>query len=305
MSGEEKRLSSHDQNFKNLTVDYPLASIEFYAHAVFPRIEGNPTVRLLRQEQQKEQLSKHHRELDIPILLEWPDGDKALVIFAIEAESNPYKFDAARLAQYCLDLSRQHNTERVVPVVVFTKKGKFQEQLQLGTEDIGILHFQFIACQLPLLNYQDWHNSDNIVARLTLPLMRYPQQEKLAVVNKSLQGLLTLEPNTAKQGKYIEFIEHYSQLDEEDIIEFKQRYPEEGNVMGGYYKRLVEESAKQSLQQGLEQGERLLLLKLLKRRFTKQAAQAYENKLLQASSKDIERWAENILDAETIEEVFA
>src|SRR5699024_5694831 len=117
--------------------------------------------------------------------------------------------------------------------------------------------------------------------------------------------LLTLEPNTAKQGKYIEFIEHYSQLDEEDIIEFKQRYPEEGNVMGGYYKRLAEESAKQSLQQGLEQGERLLLLKLLKRRFTKQAAQAYENKLLQASSKDIERWAENILDAETIEEVFA
>src|SRR5699024_12613191 len=103
MSGEEKRLSSHDQNFKNLTVDYPLASIEFYAHAVFPRIEGNPTVRLLRQEQQKEQLSKHHRELDIPILLEWPDGDKAVVILAIEAESNPYEFHSARLAADRLD----------------------------------------------------------------------------------------------------------------------------------------------------------------------------------------------------------
>src|SRR5699024_4617171 len=145
-------------------------------------------------------------------------------------------------------------------------------------------HFQFIACQLPLLNYQDWHNSDNIVARLTLPLMRYPQQEKLAVVNKSLQGLLTLEPNTAKQGKYIEFIEHYSQLDEEDIIEFKQPNPEEGNIIGAYYKRLVEESAKQSLKQGIQKskkkGERLLLLKLHKCRFTKQAAQAKDTKLL-------------------------
>lgn len=46
-------LASHDQNFKNLAVDYPLQAIEFFAHEVFPKIEGNPKISFLRQEQQK------------------------------------------------------------------------------------------------------------------------------------------------------------------------------------------------------------------------------------------------------------
>lgn len=88
-------------NFKNLTVDYPIQSIEFYAHKVFPKIKGNPKVTFLRQETSKERLSAHHREMDIPILLEWDEAaemidsdgiknpNKAIIIFAIEAESSP------------------------------------------------------------------------------------------------------------------------------------------------------------------------------------------------------------------------
>ncbi|HLR18007.1 MAG TPA: hypothetical protein VK099_09090 [Alcanivoracaceae bacterium] len=69
-------------------------------------------------------------------------------------------------------------------------------------------HHLSLGVKLLSLASSNLNNSDNIVVRLTLPSRRYPQHEKLAVVSKSLQGLLTLEPNTAKQGKYIEFIEH-------------------------------------------------------------------------------------------------
>lgn len=219
------------------------------------------------------------------------------MIFAVEAESNPYKFDAIRLAHYCLDLSKQHKTERVVPIVVFTSAGKYRKELQLGTEKITTMQFQFIACQLSQLNYKRWSNSQNIVARLTLPLMNCPEEERLEVVHKSTQGLLSLEPNTTFQGKYMPFITHYANLDEADIIEYQQRFPQESEIMLTYTQQLW--------QQGIEQGESKLLLKQLKRRFAEKATSAYEAKLMRASSSEIERWAENILDAKTIEEVFS
>lgn len=302
---DDKYLYSNDQNFKNLTADYPIQSIEFYAREVFPRLGSNVRATLLRQEQQKDDLYKHYRELDIPIKLEWPNGEKAIVIFAIEAESNPYKFSAARLAQYCLDLAKEHNTARIVPVVVFTKAGKYQEELLLGTEEISILQFQFIACQLPELNYLDWCDSNNIVARLTLPLMNYPKEERLKVVHKSTQGLLNIENNENLQRKYIPFITHYADLEEEDIIEYQQRYPEEGEIMASYTQRRMRESMEQGLEQGVQEGERQLFLRLLMRRFSEQVTGQHKNRIAQANSNELERWADNILDAKSVEEVFA
>jgi len=310
---DDNYLASHDQNFKNLVVDYPLQAIEFFAHEVFPKIEGNPKVSFLRQEQQKYNLADPYRELDTPIKLEWPNGEKAIVIFAVEAESNPYKFDAIRLAHYCLDLAKQHKTERVVPVVVFTSAGKYQKSLQLGTEKMTTMQFQFIACQLSQLNYKRWSDSENIVARLTLPLMNYLEEERLEVVHKSTQGLLRLEPNEAFQGKYIPFITHYANLDESDIIEYQQRYPQESEIMLTYTQQLWQQGRLEGKQEGrlegkreaIGQGERELLLKQLKRRFANKATRVYEAKIMQANNTDIERWAINILDAKTIEEVFS
>ena len=310
-------LSSHDHNFKNLKVDYPLQAIEFFAHEVFPKIEGNPKVMPLRQEQQKDNLADRYRALDTPIKLEWPNGEKAIVVFALEAESNPYDFDAIRLAHYCLDLAKQHKTNRVVPVVVFTSAGKYQKGLQLGTEKMTTMQFDFIACQLSQLDYKQWRDSENIVARLTLPLMNYPEEERLEVVHKSTQGLLSLEPSKAFQGKYLPFITHYANLDETDIIEYQQRYPQESEIMLTYTQRLWQEGKQEGVQlgrqegrlegkrEGIGQGERELLLKQLKRRFAKKATRVYEAKVMQANSIDIERWAINILDAKTIEEVFS
>src|SRR5699024_11153820 len=158
---------------------------------------------------------------------------------------------------------------------------------------------------------------ENIVARLTLPLMNYPEEERLEVVHKSTQGLLSLEPSKAFQGKYLPFITHYANLDETDIIEYQQRYPEESEIMLTYTQRLWQEGKQEGVQlgrqegrlegkrEGIGQGERELLLKQLKRRFAKKATRVYEAKVMQANSIDIERWAINILDAKTIEEVFS
>lgn len=71
----------------------------------------------------------------------------------------------------------------------------------------------------------------------------------------------------ALKGKYTEFLTHYADLNEADIIEYKQLYPEEGEKMTSYIMQVREEG----IQQGMELGERSVLLKLLKRRFAKEA----------------------------------
>ena len=66
----------------------------------------------------------------------------------------------------------------------------------------------------------------------------------------------------------------------------------------------IEQGLERGLEQGIEQGERSLLYRQLTRRFGP-LDQITETRLQQATSDDLERWADNILDADTLDEVFA
>ena len=56
-------------------------------------------------------------------------------------------------------------------------------------------------------------------------------------------------------------------------------------------------------QEGLQEGERTVLKRQLQRRFGTLSPEITE-KLSVASSVDLENWAENVLDAKTLDEVF-
>ena len=62
---------NHDQNFKNLILDYPRQALEFFAAAEAGALEGE-TARItpVRQEQLQERLGERFRELDTPLLEE-------------------------------------------------------------------------------------------------------------------------------------------------------------------------------------------------------------------------------------------
>lgn len=73
--------------------------------------------------------------------------------------------------------------------------------------------------------------------------------------------------------------------------------------MSGLRERWLNEGVEQGREQGIEQGERGLLYRLLARRFGPLDEQT-EIRLQEASAADLERWADNILEARTLEEVF-
>ena len=65
---------SHDQNFKNLILDYPREALAFFAAGEAPSPEDDVRIVPVRQEQLQEVLGGRYRELDVPLLVEWTDG---------------------------------------------------------------------------------------------------------------------------------------------------------------------------------------------------------------------------------------
>ena len=71
----------HDQNFKNLILDYPREALNFFAREESAEIDSQAQIVPLRQEQLKERLGERFRELDVPLLVEWPDGRREALLF--------------------------------------------------------------------------------------------------------------------------------------------------------------------------------------------------------------------------------
>ncbi|MFT3758661.1 hypothetical protein [Thauera sp.] len=61
--------NSHDQNFKNLILDYPRQALAFFAPDEAMHIDESVRITPIRQEQLKNRLGDRFHELDVPLLV--------------------------------------------------------------------------------------------------------------------------------------------------------------------------------------------------------------------------------------------
>ena len=295
---------SHDQNFKNLILDYPRDALAFFAPEEAPTPDDSVDIIPVRQEQLQERLGKHFRALDVPLLVEWSNGRREAILFVLEEETDRRRFSLHRLAHYCLDLAELFETDRVVPVTIFLRDADAAPaSLTLGTERRIYMKFDYLVCKLKEIPSERWQHSNNLVARVNLPNMRSPETRKIEVYAQAVRGLLDLERDGGKRAKYIEFIDIYAGLTDNEFRRYQRQYPEESSTMAGVIERARDEGIQQGIQQGRVEGERAVLQRLLRRRFGLLSPGIAE-RLSQASPSDLEIWAENVLDAETLEDVF-
>ncbi len=173
---------SHDQNFKNLILDYSHQALEFFAASEAAHINPGAQITPIRQEQLKNRLGDRFHELDVPLLVEWPDGRRDALLFVLEEETSPQRFSIHRLVHYCLELSEMYGTSRVVPVVIFLRDARrLPTRLQLGGDRLTYLSFQYLKCDLAQLDASHYLDSQNLVARLNLPNMRWPEEQKVDI----------------------------------------------------------------------------------------------------------------------------
>ncbi len=302
----------------------PRDALEFFAPEEAPLPEDEVRFIPARQEQLQERLGEHYRELDTPLLVEWQDGRREAILFVMEEESDWRRFSLRRLAHYCLDLTELFETDRVVPVVIFLRAAAAAPTtLTLGTERQPYLTFDCLACKLKEIPLERWEDSNNLVARINLPNMRRPEHRKVEIYASAIRGLLALEPDGDKRAKYADFIDIYAGLTENERRRYRRQYPEEGATMAGIVQRARDEGMRQGRDEGMRQGrdegmrqgrdegmrqgrvegERVVLQRLRRRRFGI-LSPAIVDRLGQASTAELETWAENVLDAETLDQVF-
>ena len=305
MPGNKGKPVSHDQNFKNLILDYPIQAIELFSPQEAEALDETVRIVPLRQEQLKERLGDRFRELDVPLLAEWPDGRREALLFVLEEETNPNRFSIHRLAHYSLDLADLCQTTRVVPVVIFlNSSGREPERLVLGSERYDYLTFHYIRCALSELEAEDYWDSNNLIARLCLSLMRWNQSQKLEVYARATRGLSTLESDPEKQLKYLDFIDIYTALDDNEMEQYKQQYPQESITMASLSDRLRAEGMAKGMQkgmaQGLHEGVEGMLRKQVQLKFGAIPSWADE-RIASATDEQLDAWVTGILSAESLE----
>ncbi len=296
---------SHDQNFKNLLLDYPLDALRLFAADEADDLSSQVQITPIRQEQLKARLGDRFRELDCPLRVDWPDGQREAVLFALEEETEPQRFSIHRLIHYCVDLAELCETDRIVPVVIFLRSGICPQQMQLGTRKKTYLDFSYIACHLAGLRYTDYCASDNIVARLNLLNMTCAKTPRLQVYDQSLRGLFTLEPDPKKREKYVDFIDIYANLTEQERVQYEQEYLTEETRMTSFKEWFRDQGRQQGMEQGRQQGVADMLLDQLAIKFGQTSSRAVRTQVIQADTDTLRRWSERILSARSVQEVFA
>ncbi|WP_089726633.1 DUF4351 domain-containing protein [Candidatus Thiosymbion oneisti] len=306
---------SHDQNFKNLILDYPHLALAFFAATEADGIDA-ARITPVRQEQFQERLGERFRELDVPLLVEWPNGRREALAFVLEEESDARRFSIHRLAHYCLDLAELMKTDRVVPVVIFLRQAQgVAQRLCLSGDHHTYLDFRYLSCALGELAYEHYRHSDNLVIRLNLPNMQYPAGRKVEVYAQAVRGLTGLERDPEKQLKYLDFIDIYAALDDNERVEYQRDYPDEARTMSRFAERFREEGIQQGMQQGLQQGmqqgvqqgkhqgEALVLERLLRLKFGTLPDEV-QQRIDQASEQTLLAWSERVLTANRLDEVL-
>jgi hypothetical protein len=297
----------HDQNFKNLILDYPHAAVSFFAEVEAQCIDAGARIVPIREEQLQERLGERFRELDVPLLVEWPDGRREALLLVFEQETEPRKFSIHRLAHYCLDLAELFGTERVVPIVIFLHPGRFSEHLILGGDAHVYLEFRYLPFALFQTPARQYLDSPNLVARLNLPNMAYDPAEKIEVYAQAVRGLLELEPQPERRLKYLDFIDIYADLDENERAIYQQRYPQEAEAMTGFAERFIEQGMQKGMQKGIQEGMQQGEAKVLVRQLICRFGDLPEDIWQQIESADTDtllKWSERILTAQTLDEVL-
>jgi len=258
---------SHDHNFKNLFLDFPKETLEWF----FPQAQQNwgqvRKVEFVRQEPKKRKLSEPSLALDMPILFFFEN--QQLLLWLVEFQEDKAKFSIYKLLRYTTDLMEAHPHALVIPIVLFTDRTKWRKdvvrKLQTKINDRLFLYFEYMFFKLFDFNARDYYNIKNPVVKILLPKMNYKKDERIEVIRQAYSGLFQLASRMLFD-KYVDFIDVYAEVSEEEqeslyheIIQHKE------TAMLAQYIR--DKGMQQGMQQGMLLEARDMLIEVLTERF--------------------------------------
>lgn len=216
---------SHDHNFKNLLLDFPLESLEFFFPKALKEWGEVQKISFCRQEPKKHHLSNASLELDMPVLFHFKE--KTLLLWLVEFQEEKKLFSIHKLMRYTTDLMETYPNAVVVPTVLFTDRKKWRtnvlRQLESRMGNKVFVHFEYKYCKLFDFNARDYYETNNPVVKILLPKMNYEPSERKKVIRQAYLGLYQLA-SIALFEKYIYFIDTYAQMAQEEQVSLYQEF---------------------------------------------------------------------------------
>ncbi len=123
---------SHDQNFKNLFLDFPKEALEWILPETLQKWGAVQQIEFLRQEPKKHRLSEAHLSLDMPILFSFER--QQLLLWLVEFQEDKSKFSLYKLLRYTSNLMEAHPLALVIPTVLFTDRRRWRKDVLVQFE---------------------------------------------------------------------------------------------------------------------------------------------------------------------------
>jgi len=269
-------MQSHDHHFKNLFLDFPREALTWLLPEVLHEYGKLHRIEFVRQQPGKRKLSDRGLELDMPILFTFDAGE--ILLWLVEFQEDKRRFSIYRLLRYATDLMERYPAATVIPTVLFTAR--------------------------------DYYTTANPLLKILLPKMDFRKEDRLEVIRQAYQGLYELAAPMLFD-KYLDFIDVYAEITEnekesvyQDLKEHKETAMLAQYIKNKGFEEGMQQGMQEGMQQGMQQGKYGLLERILVSRFGPLPEWAMQ-RLGSASPEQLDRWAERVLVAESIQGVLS
>jgi hypothetical protein len=289
----------HDRLFKELISTFFVEFIDLFFPSVINYLDTDSII-FLDKEVFTDVTEGEKYESDLIVQAKFQGKDTYFLIH-IEAQASSKANFSKRMFTYFARFYEKFDLP-IYPIVIFSydrpQKAAINQH-QVNFPDFKVLEFNYQVIQLNRLNWRDFLTQPNPVASALMAKMKMDAKERAKVKAECLRLLVTLKLDPARMQLISGFIDTYLTLTPSEERDFQQ----ELNTFSQPTQEKVMQITTSWMRQGIEQGEKRLTLRLLKRKLG-QISPTLEADIMSLNINQIEALGEALLDFSTVDDLI-
>ncbi|MGO8749030.1 MAG: Rpn family recombination-promoting nuclease/putative transposase [Thermoguttaceae bacterium] len=285
----------HDRLFKELLTTFLVDFLEVFCPELSKYLDPG-SLEFLDKEVFTDVTHRERHEVDL-VAKAWFRGKPLGFLIHVEAQARKQTVFAQRMFRYFARFHEKHNLP-VYPIVVFsyqTPKVREPAEYHIDFPDLAVLQFRFRVVQLNQLAWQDFEKRTSpVVAALMASMQRGPQ-EGARVKLACLRMLARLQLDPARRELISGFVDAYLRLTMKEEQQFGAELQELDPKEREGVMEIVTSWMERGLEQGRQEGERALLLRMLRKRLG-DLDPAVEKRIVSLSADHLGQLGEALFD---------
>lgn len=295
----------HDQLWKDVLLSFFAEFMELFFPQAAERLDFN-RITQVNKELFTDIPDGARREPDLLLEVYTNGGDLQIILVHIEVQAKRKLDVPYRMWEY-FSLLRLRLKLPVFPVVVYLTKGAggiVVEEYQESLFGVDNLMFRYNAIGLPDLKAEDYLEKENILALALSALMRGERAKRVSRKLQALDRVVKAGVDEARRSLLINVVDRYLELSAEEELEFNRlteglKLQEVKEYLTSWEKRGI----KKGIGQGIIQGKRETLLRLLRHRFGELPGEVIARIGRIESPTELDSLADKLLDARSLAEM--